>query len=740
MHWSCSGRVHPVGRGSGVIKFRSPVKDNPATDDGGGPSTHGFADTWAATIWPTGFVSMSLRETQLHLLNTTQRLVAALTDPTQTAQLGRSVGEELVDAHFTNPEALELSLSLIASRLLKDFAPQLRHINNAELRSRLGLLLGAIAAGFSTALRDVTFSEQEQIRRAGLLARETTERDLRGSEARFRAVFAGAAIGIAIADISGNILHFNPAMEQILGDSSEAHLFSSVAQFVDLDDAPELWSQYQRLVNGEQEQVQSEKRYVRPDGSVVWADMVISLVRDDNGHPRYLVVLVEDVSERRRLQTTLHHQALHDPLTGLPNRTLFFDRLRRLCNQHDSTKRIGLCYLDLDRFKAVNDSLGHHVGDKLLVELAERLARCTADAGHIVARMGGDEFVVLVEDCEGTRQLKLLAEQLLEALAAPFEIADHQLTVSASIGLVEHQAAGADPAELLKAADITLYWAKSEGNGGWALHESERRGRQVARYELSAAMPRALAHGEFLVEYQPLVRLRDSVTIGTEALVRWNHPVLGRLGPQHFIDLAEETGQIVPLGRWVFEQSCAQAALWSAEFGAQAPFVSINLAVRQLRDPGIVAELISIAQAYDVAPQQLQLELTESEIMGPSDEALERLRTLADAGFVIAIDDFGTGYSNLAYLRRLPVQALKLASSFVTGLQQDPNGDRVGEEIMKTLIHLSHILGLHVTAEGIETDEQARQLRDLGCDNGQGWLFAKPGPPETITEMLRPKT
>ncbi|HEX3731506.1 MAG TPA: EAL domain-containing protein, partial [Mycobacteriales bacterium] len=427
----------------------------------------------------------------------------------------------------------------------------------------------------------------------------------------------------------------------------------------------------------------------------------------------------------------------HDPLTGLPNRTLFFDRLRRLCAQQDVEARIGLCYLDLDRFKAINDSLGHHVGDQLLVELATRLLDCTSEEGHIVARMGGDEFVVLVENCQGTHQLEELAQRLLEKLSAPFNIADHQLMVSASIGLVEHAAAGADPAELLKAADITLYWAKSDGNGGWALHEAQRRSRQVARYELSAAMPKALLNGEFVVEYQPLVRLEDSVVIGAEALVRWEHPQLGRLGPQHFIDLAEETGQIVALGRWVFDQACAQAALWTKEFGSRAPFISINLAVRQLRDPGIVADLIRITESHRLRPEQIQLELTESAIMGPADESLERLRVLADAGFAVAIDDFGTGYSNLAYLRRLPVHALKLAGSFVAGLRKGDDGDDAGEKITATLVELSHALGLRVTAEGIETEEQAKQLRDLGCDNGQGWLFGKPGSAESMIELLR---
>ncbi len=697
-----------------------------------------FAHLWAEKIWHTGFVAMNLREMRLHLLGHTRRLLAALSDGESTIKISRSIGEDLVKAHFTNPEALRLTIELIAERLVRDLSANLRHVGAAQLRTRLVTLNGALASGYSAALREVTFSEQEQIRRAGLLAREAAERELRGSEARFRAVFAGAAIGVAIADISGNILDVNPAMEQILGDSAEALCASSVAQFVDLDDAPELWSHYQQLVNGERERVQSEKRYVRPDGGVVWTDMVVSLVRDDNGHPRYVVVLVEDVSERRRLENTLHHQALHDPLTGLPNRTLFFDRLERLCSQLDSAAHIGLCYLDLDRFKAINDSLGHHVGDELLVELAARLESCTADAGHIVARMGGDEFVVLVENCTGTPQLEALARRLLEALSAPFNIADHQLMVSASIGLVEHRAAGADPAELLKAADITLYWAKSEGTGGWAVHEAERRSRQVARYELSAAMPRALLGGEFVVEYQPLTRLRDGAPIGVEALVRWDHPTLGRLGPQHFIDLAEETGQIVALGRWVFEQACAQAALWSDEFGTDAPFVSINVAVRQLRDPSIVADLVDIAAQHKVRPEQLQLELTESAIMGPADESLERLRKLSEAGFAIAIDDFGTGYSNLAYLRRLPVQALKLAGSFVAGLRDDTDG--TGEQIMTALVQLSHALGLHVTAEGIETREQADQLRGLGCDNGQGWLFGKPGPPETLSELLRSRS
>ena len=429
-------------------------------------------------------------------------------------------------------------------------------------------------------------------------------------------------------------------------------------------------------------------------------------------------------------------QGRHDALTQLPNRTLLYERLAEVFDDPDDEARVGLCYLDVDGFNVINDTLGHDIGDHLLVAVARRLHTAVADADTLVARVGGDEFVVLVDGRKSNGSVVEVAEQALAAVRAPVRLGAHEVTVSASAGVVERAIRGTSAGELMKAADTTLSWAKADGKNRLALFDADRHAQEVTRYQLSASMPAALDRGEFFVEYQPLVRLRDAAVTGVEALVRWRHPTFGLLGPDNFIGLAEETGLIVPLGRWVLTQACQQAAAWRAAHPDRELISSVNVAVRQVHDPGIVRLVSGVLAETGLDPSCLQLELTESAVMSSPGEPLDTLYALADLGVRIAIDDFGTGYSNLAYLRRLPVHSLKLAGSFLAGLRSAHNPDRVDQEIVATLIKLAHTLNLTVTAEGVETAEQAARLRAMWCDTAQGWYYAQPGPAASMDEML----
>ncbi|MEU4473744.1 bifunctional diguanylate cyclase/phosphodiesterase [Micromonospora sp. NPDC023888] len=436
----------------------------------------------------------------------------------------------------------------------------------------------------------------------------------------------------------------------------------------------------------------------------------------------------------RASEARFRHQATHDPLTGLPNRTLFTERLTAALDEPGrGAQRVGVCFLDLDRFKIVNDTLGHQVGDRLLVTVAERL--CEAVGEHLVARLGGDEFVILVQRTGGTDDMVALAETALAAVRAPALVDGHELQISASIGIVERQVAGANPTDLMRAADSTLHWAKSAGGARWALYDAERNQRELARYALSAAIPAALERGEFYLDYQPLTSLRDGSLVGVEALVRWRHPELGVLRPDKFIGLAEETGLIIQLGGWVLAEACREAEAWAAGSVA-APFVSVNLAVRQVHRPGLVQEVRALLRQTGLPPERLQLEITESTMMSTAEEPVRALRVLADLGVRIAIDDFGTGYSNLAYLRDLPVTELKVAGEFVAGLRS-PSVGRTDERILASLVSLAHALDLTVTAEGVETAGQAERLRAIGCDAGQGWHFGRPAPADRILARIR---
>src|SRR3569833_2297434 len=353
---------------------------------------------------------------------------------------------------------------------------------------------------------------------------------------------------MSIAGVDGNMMEVNQALCDMLGFSEAELLDRRVEDFIHPEDAPGTWDDYGELVAGRRERMRIEKQSAHKDGHVVWADVAISLIRDQADRPRFVVAMIEDITERYLLQLRLRHQALHDPLTQLPNRTLFFERLAELLDDEAAEARVGVCYLDVDGFKVINDTLGHDVGDQLLQTVARRLERSISGEGQLVARMGGDEFVVLVERTGGTEDVVSVAETALDTERAPVHVAGHEISVSARIGVVEQPVRGTSAAELMKAADTTLYWAKADGRNRLALFDAERHSLEVTKYELSSSMPAALARREFFVEYQPLVRLSDGTTVGVEALVRRRHPRHGVLGPDSFIGMAEETGLIVPLG------------------------------------------------------------------------------------------------------------------------------------------------------------------------------------------------
>jgi predicted signal transduction protein with EAL and GGDEF domain len=357
--------------------------------------------------------------------------------------------------------------------------------------------------------------------------------------------------------------------------------------------------------------------------------------------------------------------------------------------------------------------------------------------GHLVARLGGDEFALLVESSTGTEQLTALADLALASLQRPFDLAGQRIAVSASIGVVEREAEGTGPVELMQAADTTLYWAKADGKARWTLFDPERNAHRMTRQALSSALRGAVERGEFVLEYQPIVGFADDVLHGVEALVRWRHPRFGTLGPNRFIGLAEENGAIVPLGRWVLAESCRQARRWMCERGSGQPlFVSVNVAVRQVWDSDLVADVAQILEETGLPSALLQIELTESAVMGSAGQPLQALYALSEMGVRIAIDDFGTGYSNLAYLSRLPVSTLKLDGSFVRGFRAARHPNPADETIVTALVQLAHQLGLTVTAECVEGAAQAERLRRIGCDTGQGWHYAKPMSADALAALL----
>lgn len=695
-----------------------------------------LAAAWADALAGTSHISMSRPTLRGFLQAQAQVLLEAMDAAEFDGAPVRTVGTALVDAHFTEVGALECTLNRVAAHLharpVASFRPE-----------RATQVLAAVAAGYAEALRARTLAEQERISASAFRARSAAEQARWDSEARFEAVFASSAFGIGVSDLDGTILEVNQALCDIMGYSPEEFRARPIWEFLHPNDAPGVWEQVHAMVAGEVDHVRLEKEYYGKNGDQIWTHLVLSLVRDHAHRPRLMVAMIENITERHNLQVSLAHQATHDPLTGLPNRTLFFERLDAALDHTPDGCTVGVCYLDLDDFKAINDTLGHHLGDDLLRTVARRLADELGRDGHLVARMGGDEFVILVTQPTGTDVLEGVARTAIEAVRRPVDLEGHRIIVSASVGIVHQVPSGlTGSAELMRAADTTMYWAKTDGRDRYAMFDARRHRQDVQRFGLSARMPEALGNGEFVVEYQPLVRLADEQVIGVEALVRWQLPDGTRLMPAEFIPIAEETGLVVPLGRLVLAQACRQAVRWHREAGLSL-LISVNMAARQTREPGLVEDVAQILRETGCPPELVQIELTESEFMGTTPESLAVLRDLAGLGIRLAIDDFGTGYSNLAYLRRLPVHTLKLAGPFLTGPGRPargagkPDGDEVDLAVMATVVQLAHLLGLTVTAESVETADQFERVRTLGCDTGQGWHFARAVPAGMVLDLVR---
>ena len=695
-----------------------------------------FAKIWCRAVYPATATSMTRQEFEDLLLRLTVRLTEALHSKPFDPAPGREVGAELVAAHCTAADSLPRILGVIDAYLLL-YCADSSELSVEEGRIRCTRLQHTISAGFAKALQERTRTEQEAMSKAALAAQTEIARALHESETRFRAVFKDAALGIGIADMAGNILDTNHALTQMFG-GSEHHVRSrNLLDWTHPEDSPDMWRMQRELMRGEREHFQVEKAYGRTDGTVLWTNLTVSLLRDAEGKPRYMLAMMEDVSERRLLNLRLRYQATHDALTDLPNRSLFFERLEQALAPNSGCARVGLCYLDLDGFKAVNDSLGHAVGDQLLIAVSERLHGCASGPNQMLARIGGDEFVALVVDPPSPKAVTELAERALDALSTPVEVGGRELLVRASIGVVEGPTEHLTAAEVLRSADITMYRAKAEGGNRYALADPDSDARAISRHHLTHHLPAALKGCEFFIEYQPLVKMQDGSLEGAEALVRWSHPRHGVLGPDRFIPLAEHTGLIVPLGRWVLREAVRQACQWQVRGigGARPLKVNVNLSPRQLHHPELVEDTVAVLEEAGLPPSALCLEVTETAMIRADENELRPLRQLAELGVGIALDDFGTGYSNLANLRRLPASTLKLDRSFTLGLQRAP-ADPVDLKIVEGIVSLAHTLELSVTVEGVETSIQAEQLRELGCDSAQGWYYARPGPPERLPEAV----
>jgi len=614
------------------------------------------------------------------------------------------------------------------------------------------LAVSIVAMGLTVLLPDVLSGvslHDEQVQRAivavGLastvgpavhalvLALRRTTNELSEAEERFRRAFDDSQVGMALTSTAGRFQRVNRALCDVTGYSSDELVGKTFGEITHPDDVEADLEALRELVEGERYGYRTEKRYIHAAGHPVWISLNVSPIYEGDGPPGYLIAQVEDISDRKESEERLTRQALHDSLTGLPNRTLFSDRVR-MASSRRGVRGFAIVYLDLDGFKLVNDTLGHAAGDQVLIEVARRLEPLMR-VGDTLARLGGDEYALLCEEV-GDEEVRAIADRVIEAMAEPIEVQGRAITQAASIGIALYEADGSptEPDQMLGEADLAMYRAKAAGKSRYALFESWMRQGDMDRTGLERELRAALERDELTVHYQPEVDLDSGEITGAEALVRWQHPDRGLLEPAQFLFVAESSDLISQIDDFVLREACSQAARWRQDLPDAERFtVSVNVSERRLADPGLSGKIAQAISDARLPASSLCLEIAEWAVMDRRAAALRAIPDLEQLGIRLLIDDFGIAISSFGSLKRLPrLNAIKIDASFIAGLGRSRE-DSAG---VAAIVGLAHGLGLTATAEGLEREEQLRELQALHCDRGQGYYFARPQPPAALGELL----
>ncbi|TWC32792.1 diguanylate cyclase/phosphodiesterase with PAS/PAC sensor(s) [Pseudomonas sp. SJZ079] len=625
--------------------------------------------------------------------------------------------------HYLHPDDHAHCQQSIA-QLLHD-ACQTSYENTYRLRHRDGSYRWIQARG--RLLLDAQGRPERLIGTASDISQRRADEDNRRQAA---AVFEATQEGVLVTDATQRIVHINPAFSRITGYSEAEILGQQPSLLKSGRHDPAFYAALWQTLQS-QGAWSGEVWNRRKNGEIYPQWQCIRVIHDDQGGVSHYVAVFSDISVLKRSQHELDYLAHHDPLSDLPNRLLFTERVAHALQRAQRERRGGAVLLiDLDHFKHINESLGHNVGDLLLKAVGERLS-AQLGSGMTLARLGGDEFGVLCEDCPQAQQAAEFAQQLLDALNAPFQLQDHELFMAASIGISLFPADAESVEQVLRNVDSALFKAKSNGREGFAFYAQELTAYACQRVELAAALRHALQGDELRVHYQPLLCLQSQRLIGVEALVRWQHPQRGLVPPGEFIPIAEESGLIGAIDAWVMAHACRQMVAWRTA-GSEIQFVAVNVSSRLFSHGKLDGQVAQVLAESGLDPACLELEVTESAVMQDPDAAQAQLERLRDLGIRLSIDDFGTGYSSLARLKRLPVHKLKLDQSFVRGLPHDHDD----ATITRAVIALGHNLGLKVLAEGIEQPQQVEFLRQLGCDQGQGYHLGRPQPAEHLSILV----
>lgn len=566
---------------------------------------------------------------------------------------------------------------------------------------------------------------------------EKQSRALRESEERFRSAFNYAPIGISLVAPTGKWLKVNHALCKILGYTQEEFLESDFQSMLFPEDLGNTLIKMHELLSGKIPTCQLEQRYLHKSGRTVWAAWSVSMASDANTKSPNLIFQIQDITDKKIAEKKLQYEATHDSLTNLPNRSFFMSRLKTALEKTLDKRnyKVSILFIDLDRFKIINDSLGHLVGDELLINIAERLRECLRP-NDMVARLGGDEFTILVEGDYDVNEVIGIAERIQAKFAVPFNLSGHEVYSSASIGILHNSDNHLAAEDMMRDADTAMYQAKRAGKARHEVFDENMHEAAKAIQEIENDLRRAVEKDEFSVYYQPICSVRDREVQGFEALARWEHPKHGFVSPEKFIPLAEEIGLIHTLGLQILRKACKQGLELKKQLPQDAPFMmSVNISSRQFSHPKLVKQIRDILYDTNFPPESLKIEITESVFIEHKEKAFELINKLREIGVEINVDDFGTGYSNLSYLMQLPISSLKVDRTFIDPI--DIDGRNI--EIVQTILNLAQSFGIKVIAEGVEDEAQIEHLKNLNCEGAQGYLFAKPMSFENTLKYINKK-
>ncbi|MDM7985751.1 MAG: EAL domain-containing protein [Smithella sp.] len=559
---------------------------------------------------------------------------------------------------------------------------------------------------------------------------DITERKM--MEEKYRSILENIQEAYFEVDLHGNFTFFNNSLCKTTGCSREELFGANYKQFSDEENSKNVFNAFNKVFKTGQPTEGFDWRIKRKDGTQRYIEASVSLQNTSSGKPVGFKGVIRDITERKRIEQELNHLATHDALTGLPNRLMFSQLLDHAIHSAQRYKKqLAVLFIDLDRFKTINDSLGHDAGDQLLKEIALRLRKSLRNV-DVVGRLGGDEFIVLIEDLQEIKQLEIIAHKILATVIKPMVLLGEECRVTASIGISVFPKDGQDEQSLMKNADIAMYFAKEEGKNNFQFYSENIHAMSSARLAIETNLRYAIERNELYLNYQAQLDFKTDEITGVEALLRWNSKYLGVVTPAQFIPIAEETGLIVPIGRWVLKTACAQNVAWQKQ-GLPPVSMAVNLSLRQLTDESFLQDIREVLQETGMAPNYLELEITESMVMHNPERLIPILTKIKAMGIRLAIDDFGTGYSSLAQLRNFPIDSIKVDRSFIRNLPQDMDNKAITEAI----ITMGRSLNLTVVAEGVETKEQESFLRQKVCDEMQGFYFSKPIEPDQFAVLLR---